>query len=185
MEKKKRGCCGTLLIVVIIFVVIGVVFTLVTDGRSSKTEEAPTPSAVTADPAPEEDTEEEAPPAGNESLSSTSEGAFESGESAPAAENTDEGDNSVVPEGLVTPSFKEAMDSYEAFFDEYIAFMKKADESDDPAALLTETASYMTRYAETMEKMDEIDEDALSDADLAYYLEVHGRIMQKLSTAGL
>lgn len=80
----------------------------------------------------------------------------------------------------VTPEFKEAMDSYEAFFDEYAEFMKKYSESDNPTAMLGDYSSMMTRYAETMEKLDEIDEDSLSAADALYYTEVMARINQKL-----
>lgn len=82
--------------------------------------------------------------------------------------------------GIVTPSFKEAMDSYEEFFDEYVAFMKKYSESDNTLSMLNDYAQYMTQYAETMQKLNEIDEDELSDADLAYYIEVQARISQKL-----
>ena len=82
--------------------------------------------------------------------------------------------------GLVTPSFKEAMDSYEKFFDEYVAFMKKYSESDDTLSMLDDYTKYLQQYTETMKKMDEIDEDELSDADLAYYIEVNARISKKL-----
>lgn len=82
--------------------------------------------------------------------------------------------------GVVTPSFKEAMDSYEAFFDEYIEFMKKY--KDDPTNLdyLTDYADYLAKYTDYMKKLNDIDEDSLSDADLAYYLEVNQRITKKL-----
>ena len=75
------------------------------------------------------------------------------------------------------------MDSYEAFFDEYIAFMKAM--SDDPSnmAMLLKYASMMTQYAETTEKLDAIDESKLSPADDAYYIEVMARIEVKLLQA--
>ena len=83
----------------------------------------------------------------------------------------------------VTPAFKETMDSYEAFFDEYIAFMKTL--SDDPSntALLLRYASMRLQYSDTMEKLDAIDETKLSPADDAYYLEVMTRIDIKLLQA--
>ena len=80
----------------------------------------------------------------------------------------------------IDSSFKAAMDSYEAFFDEYVVFMKKYEESDDPTSLLTEYSTYMTKYADTMEKIDTIDENELNDAELQYYTEVNLRISQKL-----
>lgn len=82
----------------------------------------------------------------------------------------------------VTPEFKEAMDSYEAFFDEYITFMEEFEDSDSSLELLADYAEYMTRYAEVMQKLDEIDTDSLSEADQLYCLEVQSRISEKLLT---
>ena len=82
----------------------------------------------------------------------------------------------------VSPDFKRAMDSYEAFFDEYVEFMKKymnAD-SDDLVSMAGDYADYMKQYAETMEAMSEIDEDELATADALYYAEVSARIAAKL-----
>ena len=83
----------------------------------------------------------------------------------------------------VSPEFKATMDSYEAFFDEYIDFMKAM--SDDPSnmAMLLKYASMMTQYAETMEKLEAIDESKLSPSDDAYYIEVMARIEVKLLQA--
>ncbi|MBR5381538.1 MAG: hypothetical protein IK136_02840 [Oscillospiraceae bacterium] len=87
------------------------------------------------------------------------------------------------PEAGVTPSFKKAMDSYEAFFDEYTAFMKSF--SDDPSDMtaLMRYADIMSRYADVTEKLEAIDESSLSPADLAYYTEVMARIDAKLLKA--
>ncbi len=82
----------------------------------------------------------------------------------------------------VSPDFKKAMDSYEAFFDEYVKFMKKymnAD-SDDMLSMASDYADYMKKYTETMEAMNEINEDELSTADALYYAEVNARISAKL-----
>ena len=89
-------------------------------------------------------------------------------------------ESSKADSGLVTPSFKEAMDSYEKFFDEYIAFMKKYKESENPLDMMSEYSDYMTQYAETMQKMSELEDEELSDADTAYYIEVTTRINKKL-----
>ncbi|MCD7807807.1 MAG: hypothetical protein LUH02_00575 [Erysipelotrichaceae bacterium] len=85
----------------------------------------------------------------------------------------------------ISTEFKEAMDSYEDFFDEYIAFMEKYAESDDSLSMLADYSSYLSQYSETMQKMDAIDEDDLSDEELAYYLEVTARITKKLSEADI
>ena len=85
----------------------------------------------------------------------------------------------------VDPDFKALMDSYEEFFDDYIAFMKKYSESDDTSALLSDYADYMQKYSEVMSKLDAVDEDELNAAELAYYTKTMSRITQKLSEASL
>ena len=95
---------------------------------------------------------------------------------APAPEAT------AAPMG-VSPEFKATMDSYEAFFDEYIAFMKAMSDDPNNTAMLLKYATMMMQYAETMEKLDAIDESKLSPADDAYYIEVMARIEVKLLQA--
>ena len=77
--------------------------------------------------------------------------------------------------------FYEAMDSYEAFFDAYVEYMKNFDESElSDLGVLADYTEMMTRYADTMEKLDDIDEDELTDDELAYYIDVMARINKKL-----
>ena len=77
--------------------------------------------------------------------------------------------------------FYEAMDSYEAFFDEYVEFMKDFDESSlDDLSVLTDYTSLLSQYADVMEKLDAIDEDELTAEEDAYYIEVMLRINKKL-----
>lgn len=86
-----------------------------------------------------------------------------------------------INDNLVTPEFKEMMDSYEAFFDEYIDFMNNYDEND--LNLLTDYLGYLDSFATTMDKMAAIDENELTEADTLYYLEVTTRIYNKLAEA--
>ena len=83
----------------------------------------------------------------------------------------------------VSPEFKATMDSYEAFFDEYIDFMKAMSEDPTNMTMLLRYTAMMAQYAETMEKLDAIDESKLSPADDAYYIEVMARIEVKLMQA--
>ncbi len=83
----------------------------------------------------------------------------------------------------VSPEFKATMDSYEAFFDEYITFMKAMSDDPNNTAMLLKYATMMMQYTETMEKLDAIDESKLSPADDAYYIEVMARIEVKLLQA--
>ncbi len=83
----------------------------------------------------------------------------------------------------VSPEFKQYMDSCEAFFDEYLAFMASMDEAGDGFGVLLRYAEMMERYAEVMDSLDAIDEEELSTADEIYYLEVLSRINRKLLEA--
>ena len=78
------------------------------------------------------------------------------------------------------PEFKEAIDSYEAFFDEYCEFMKKYNESPNDLTLLTQYAEYIAQYTDTMSKMEALDDGEMNDAETKYYAEVTSRINQKL-----
>ena len=79
------------------------------------------------------------------------------------------------------PEFKEMMDSYEAFFDEYIAFMEKYKENPTDMSLLSELSDMLTKEAEMLKEMEGLDQSEMSSAELAYYLEVTGRIYEKLA----
>lgn len=83
----------------------------------------------------------------------------------------------------IRPEIKEALDSYEAFMDEYCDFMKKYSESPDDLSLLVSYLDYMTKYTEAMENLDKIDDMDMNDAELKYYLEVTTRVSAKLIEA--
>ena len=79
------------------------------------------------------------------------------------------------------PEFKAAMDSYEAFYDEYCSFMKSYYEDPTNSAYLSQYADLITRSAEMEEAFDEWDESDMNTAELEYYLEVTNRVLEKLS----
>ena len=87
--------------------------------------------------------------------------------------------------GGVDYELKDMLDSYEAFIDEYVAFMEKYKNSDDAASMLMDYSSYMQQYADLMQKINSIDTSNLSAADYAYYIEVTSRCSQKLLNASL
>ena len=76
--------------------------------------------------------------------------------------------------------FKEAMDSYEEFFDEYVAFMKKYEKSDNPMSMFSDYTKFMSQYSETMQKLDEWKSKDLNTKEAAYLLDVTNRINKKL-----
>ena len=92
---------------------------------------------------------------------------------------------------VVAPEFKEMMDSYEAFMNQYCDLMVKyvnATSSGDTATLLAMTADYASLVQQELDwasKIDGIDESTLSPADDAYYLEVQGRVLKKLGETGV
>jgi hypothetical protein len=84
----------------------------------------------------------------------------------------------------VSPDLKEYLDSYEAFIDEYVEFMKRY--NSDPGnsiSMMTEYIEMMGKYAEFAEKIGEYESAEMSDADFNYYLEVTTRCTQKLLEA--
>lgn len=88
-----------------------------------------------------------------------------------------------VAEDGIRPEFKEAMDSYEAFFDEYLAFMEKYEDAEDTLGMLTDYAAYMAKYAEMTAALEALDEEELSTEEALYYTKVTARISQKLIAA--
>ena len=86
----------------------------------------------------------------------------------------------------VRPEFKEMMDGYEAFFDEYIEFMQAYQQTDgNSVEMLAKYADFMSQYAQTMEQMDQVGEEEMSNEELLYYTEVTTRISQKLLAAAI
>ncbi len=76
--------------------------------------------------------------------------------------------------------FKAAMDSYEKFMDEYVAFMKRYMENPSDLSLLLDYTNYMSEYAECMEAFEKWESEDLNADELAYYIEVQSRVSKKL-----
>ena len=80
----------------------------------------------------------------------------------------------------IDADFKAAMDSYEKFFDEYVAIMKKYKENPTDLSILTDYATYMGQYADMIQKFEEWESKDLNTAEAAYYVDVQARITKKL-----
>ena len=91
-----------------------------------------------------------------------------------ASATEDKKDNTIDPE------FKAAMDSYEKFFDEYVAIMKKYKATPTDMSILTDYANYMGQYADMMQKFEKWENEDLNTAEAAYYVDVQARITKKL-----
>lgn len=93
------------------------------------------------------------------------------------AESTDT-DSSGLVDGM-RPEFKEAMDSYEAFYDEYCEFLQQYADNASDVSLLAEYMEFLNKAGEMEEKFEAWEGD-MNDDELKYYTEVHLRISQKL-----
>lgn len=106
-------------------------------------------------------------------------------QAADPAKEPDVQETPVADDAAIRPEFKKAMDSYEAFFGEFVEFMQLL--SDDPSnlTLMAKYADYMSQYTETMEALETIDESELTASELSYYIGVMSRIQQMvLAVAG-
>lgn len=90
-------------------------------------------------------------------------------EEEPAAEPSE-------AEGGLRPEFKEAMDSYEAFYDDYCDLLEKYSENPTDLTLLGEYTEMMTKALEMDEKFAAWEDEDLNEEELKYYVEVSGRI---------
>lgn len=80
----------------------------------------------------------------------------------------------------IRPEFKEAMDSYEAFYTEYCEFMKEYSENPTDLTFLAKYADMLVKAEEMDEAFEGWDEDELSNEELKYYLDVNDRVMKML-----
>ena len=80
----------------------------------------------------------------------------------------------------IRPEFKEAMDSYEAFYTEYCEFMKEYSENPTDLTSLAKYSDMLVKAEEMNEAFEAWDEDELSSEELKYYLDVNNRVMKML-----
>lgn len=104
---------------------------------------------------------------------------------APAAPETEKAaeENKANDKQLVNgmrKDFKEAMDSYEAFMNEYVEFVKKYQSNPNDAKLLADYAKYMSKYADMCDKFDKWESENLNTTEQAYYIDVQARVSKKL-----
>lgn len=113
----------------------------------------------------------------------------ESTTTAATSEESSSGDTTIADgsknSDVVDPKLKEFLDSYEAYMDEYIAFMKKMNDDPTNASLLTEYTKMMVKYNEFAQAIEKYDTEKMSTADSAYYLEVMARVNKKLMDANV
>lgn len=80
----------------------------------------------------------------------------------------------------LNPDFKTAIDKYENFMNEYVAFMKRYKANPSDLSLLADYSEYMSKYVDFVASFDEWGNKDLNSAELAYYIEVQARVSKKL-----
>lgn len=93
--------------------------------------------------------------------------------------STSESASSGLIDGM-RPEFKEAMDSYEIFFDEYVELMKALDENPADLALLVRYTELLSKLDDVNKKFDAWEDGDMNDTEMNYYIEVHTRVNKKL-----
>ena len=93
----------------------------------------------------------------------------------PTAEPAQEATES---DAAIRPEIKEAIDTYEECFGEYVDFMKSYDASNVSA--LGDYLSFMGKYTEYMQKLDDLEDADLTDAETIYFTQAMLRIDQML-----
>jgi hypothetical protein len=87
-----------------------------------------------------------------------------------------------VPIPVIRPELQEAIESFEAFIDEYIAFMIKYEDAPYSEAMEADYDAYLAKYAEATAKIDALDESDWSEAESAYAWGALYRVEEKLAT---
>lgn len=82
------------------------------------------------------------------------------------------------PQSGIRPEFKEAMDSYLAFYREYAEVMKKYAENPLDPAVLAEYGDMLIKAADMEEKFAAWDESEMSSEEVKYYMEVTSEVLK-------
>lgn len=181
--KKKMGLIKKILIALVVILVLGAAFGG-GKGKSSSKDKATDNNEVTQEQTSQVQEPESAPveePQSAPEPAPQPEPAPEAApEQAPVVE--EQVAETILDETLIRPEFKEAMDSYEAFFDEYVETMKLYESDPSNAEALMQMSDMMSKEATMLKEFDDWEkEDNMTTAEAAYYLEVHSRIYAKLA----
>ncbi len=182
-RKKQKG--GILKWIVLGIVALFIISAVAGGGSSSKKEEANNTPKETEKEQEADSTPKEAEP--EQEADSTSEEtepeqeAENSNNTSETEGNADTAENESTNIEGIRPEFKEAMDSYEAFYDEYCDFMKKYSENPSDLKLLIAYTEMLEKSTDMNEKFEKWESDKeMSNEELKYYLDVNNRVMQKL-----
>ena len=86
----------------------------------------------------------------------------------------------VVSSNEIRADFKEAMDAYEQFCDEYVAFMKEYKNDATNMKLIGKYSEMVKSLAEMEEDFSTWEQSDLNTKELQYYVDVQARVYQKM-----
>lgn len=92
-------------------------------------------------------------------------------------ENTDTNNNNSTE---LRKEFKDAMDSYESYMNEYVEFMKKYYANTSDTSLLKDYAKMLEKYNKLTKDFENWEDNNLNTAEASYYLDVQTRVTKKL-----
>jgi hypothetical protein len=102
---------------------------------------------------------------------------------ADAAQATEETDaNADIASASSNVQWSDALDTYEKFVDDYVAFMKKYKENPSDTTLLTEYASMAEQAQKATDAINAV-QAGLSEADLTEFTARYGKIAEKMTAA--
>ena len=144
------------------------------DGKKDESSKPAESSAIkeTSEESKEESSEEIVEEESSEEEASSEEESSEE-ESSEEAESVDQ--------TLIRDDIRDAIDSYEAFIDEYCEFLESYDSSD--LTMLAKYAEMLQKEVEMSQKFDALDDQELTEAEALYYSEVSIRCSQKILAA--
>lgn len=82
----------------------------------------------------------------------------------------------------IRPEFKEMLDNYEVFVNDYCDFLERFEDTDDTGKLemMNEYSEITTKYYDTAASMQEISQEDLTADEMSYYAEVMGRCSARM-----
>ena len=80
----------------------------------------------------------------------------------------------------IRKEFKEAMDSYESYMNEYVEFMKKYYANPSDTSLLRDYTKMLEKYNKLTKDFENWKDNNLNTAEASYYLDVQTRVTKKL-----
>ena len=149
------------------------------DGKSEdgRKEESSMPAESSAIEETSEESKEESSEEIVEEESSEEEASSE--EESPEEESSEEAET--IDQALIRDDIRDAIDSYEAFIDEYCEFLESYDSSD--LTMLAKYAEMLQKEVEMSQKFEALEDQELTEAEAFYYSEVSIRCSQKILAA--